>query len=203
MTRFYRTPRLFRSLFPNRTWGFSSSDTIYLTFDDGPHPIVTPWILDELARRDVKATFFCLGENMVAYPDLVERIKNEGHTLGYHGFTHIRTNKRTRTQLRNDLSSPLAESTSRMYRPPYGRLSWWKATALPSNWRVIMWSWLSYDFDQNLAIADLLERAKRSISPGDILVFHDNSKTVERMVLLLPPLLDSFQAKGWKIVPLV
>lgn len=198
MIRYFRTPRVFRILFPNRTWGFSSTTQIYLTFDDGPHPEITPWILDELAYRNIKGTFFCLGENILAHPKLVDRIRSEGHALAYHGFNHNRNSKRSIQEIKRDLLSAPNSLTKRYYRPPYGRLSWWKATAIPRDWKIIMWSWLSYDFDQTLSIDQLVSRAKSSIRPGDILVFHDNNHTKDRLKLLLPPILDFIESKGWK-----
>jgi peptidoglycan-N-acetylglucosamine deacetylase len=154
--------------------------------------------LDELARRKVSATFFCQGENMMAYPQLVERIRSEGHTLAYHGFNHKRNSRRSLSEIKNDLQSAPDKLSKRYYRPPYGRLSWWKALAIPSDWKVIMWSWISYDFDHSLKVEEVISKAKKSIRPGDILVFHDNPKTKDRLKLLLPPLLDFVQSKGWK-----
>lgn len=134
---------------------------------------------------------------MLAHPQIVERIRIEGHTLAYHGFNHKRNSKRSIQEIKRDLLSAPNALSKRYYRPPYGRLSWWKATAIPSDWKIIMWSWLSYDFDQTLSVDHLVSRAKRSIRPGDILVFHDNNSTKDRLKLILPPILDFIESKGW------
>lgn len=135
---------------------------------------------------------------MLAYPQIVERIRTEGHTLAYHGFNHKRNSKKSLSEIKKDLQCAPDKLSKRFYRPPYGRLSWWKATAIPRDWKVIMWSWLSYDFDQSLPVEEVISKAKKTIRPGDILVFHDNSKTNVRLKVLLPSLLDFIESKGWK-----
>ena len=197
MITYFKTPRLFRILFPNRTWGFSSTNKIYLTFDDGPHPEITPWLLDELARRGMRATFFCLGENINVYPQVVNRIVVEGHVLAYHGYTHKRNSNRSIKEIRSDLSSAPQVLTKCYYRPPYGRLSLLKSLGIPSDWRVVMWSWLSYDYDATVQVDEIVRSAQASLVPGDILVFHDNEKTKDRLKEVLPPILDFIEAKGW------
>lgn len=191
-----KPPRFVEGLFPSYTWRFFHTEPIvYLTFDDGPNPEITPFVLDQLAEFDMKATFFCVGANVKKHPELAERIIAEGHAIGNHTFNHC---KGTTTSTANYLDSVEAFNQlhpTTLFRPPYGRMKWTQRNALKKNYRIIMWSWLSYDFDKSVAIEKILKQANR-IKKGDILVLHDNPKIMERQRELLPKLLAMLREKG-------
>lgn len=194
--KIFKTPRFFQWIFPKRTWVFSRSiNTVYLTFDDGPNPEITPWILDYLKEVNIKATFFCVGSNVVRYSELFDRIISEGHTVGNHTMNHDKgtnvsfgTYKKSITETNLLINSPL-------FRPPYGRIKAWQSYKLSKEYKIIMWTWLSYDFDPNVSIELILEKAKKQISAGDILVLHDNDKVKERVKILLPQLIEVIREK--------
>ena len=202
--RFFKTPRFFRILFPNKTWGFSrSTNAVYLTFDDGPNPEITSWVLDFLAENDVKATFFCVGENVLKYPEIVERIKREGHAIGNHSMDHKNGTKVNKEEYLSSVYAAHTLINSHLFRPPYGRLKLNQTYALKKEFQLIMWSWLSYDYDEAVPITTIIQSAHSRIKAGDILVFHDNPKSMERLKQLLPPIIAGLKSKklDFKIIP--
>lgn len=194
--RLFKTPRFIPWIYPRRTWGFlPSPDSIYLTFDDGPHPEITPFVLDELKKRNMQATFFCVGENVKKYPEIFQRILDEGHQVGNHTMRHENAHKVSATNYLNSIQEASQWIPSNLFRPPYGRLSPALARKISKNYQVIMWTWLSYDFDLNLSVSAILQKAEQ-IKPGDILVLHDNAKLKEKQGELLPLFLDLLISKG-------
>ena len=190
MLRFFKTPYLFRKIFSKRIWGFSCPEnSVYLTFDDGPHPLITPWVLDFLKEEGIKATFFCVGDNVRKYNEIFQQIISDGHEVGNHTMYHtnaVKTDKKT-------YFSSLEEATnfisSNLLRPPYGRLPLFWETEIRRKFKIIMWTWLSYDFDPKISIDKIIKRAKK-IKSGDILVLHDNPKIAEKQKKLLPELIS-------------
>lgn len=195
--KMFRTPRFLRLIYHRRTWGFSlGAAEVYLTFDDGPHPDITPWVLDELKKHGIRACFFCVGENVKRYPEIYERILREGHLTGNHTMRHENATKVTPRAYLKSVAEAAEWIGSPYFRPPYGRLSPQLAKILGKKYQLIMWSWLAYDFDRKLAIEDILARAQRDIRSGDILVLHDNPKFTDRVHALLPPLIAIIRSKG-------
>ncbi len=194
--KLFKTPRLFYWLFPRRTWGFSlSSNEVFLTFDDGPDPEITPFVLDFLKQKNIKATFFCVGHNVVKYPDIYQRILAEGHHVGNHTYDHLnyyKTDKETYIKSIDEASKHIA---SNLFRPPYGRIDSKLSKSLSKKYQIIMWSWLSYDYDRTIPISSILKQAQK-IKNGDIIVLHDNSKVKDRVSDLLPQLIDLLEKKG-------
>jgi peptidoglycan/xylan/chitin deacetylase (PgdA/CDA1 family) len=175
-----------------------SKNTIYLTFDDGPNPEITPFVLDELHKRNLKATFFCVGENVLKYPEIFERIQLEGHQVGNHSFKHENANKVTAENYLNSIQKADALIQSNIFRPPYGRLSPRLAREISKKYKIIMWTWLSYDYDKEVSVQEILAKAEKQIKGGDILVLHDNAKIAEKQKELLPQFLDMLQQKACK-----
>lgn len=201
--KLFKPPGFVKLIYNKRIWGFSlRQQFVYLTFDDGPHPDITPWVLEELKKANIKATFFCVGENVLRFPEIFEQIKAEGHSVGNHTMRHEHSGK---TKTRNYLNS-IAEADelikSKLFRPPYGRLSPQLARKLAMQYQIIMWTWLSYDFDLSVSIEDILAKAERQIKKGDVLVLHDNPKIAERQRELLPQLLQLLQNKGFQFAPI-
>lgn len=172
-----------------------SKNSIYLTFDDGPNPEITPFVLDELHKRNLKATFFCVGENVLKYPEIFARIKSEGHQVGNHTYQHENANKVTAENYLNSIEKAETLIQTRIFRPPYGRLSPRLARKISEKYKIIMWTWLSYDFDNEVSVQEILSKAEKQIKEGDILVLHDNAKIAEKQMELLPSLLDLLISK--------
>ena len=192
----FKTPPIVKKLFFNRKWGFPlNKNFVYLTFDDGPHPAITPWVLDELKKHQIKACFFCVGENVARYPELFQRILDEGHQVGNHTMHHDNALKTTKRNYFASIEEAKLLIPSKFFRPPYGRLQLSREKSILKNFTIVMWSWLSYDFDQELPISDILENAKTNIHGGEILVFHDNSKIEARQKELLPKFIALIQEK--------
>ena len=192
------TPRstLYRWIFPKWQWKGPNQRAVYLTFDDGPHPEATPLVLDILQSYGIKATFFCVGQNASKFPELMKRIKEDGHNIGNHTFSHEHGWK---TPLRDYVQSVEKTTSfidSSLFRPPYGKINLKTANRLrKSGFSIIMWSWLSYDYKKNLTEAEIIQKAK-NIRGGDILVFHDSQKTHSKISTMLPPIIDIIAQKN-------
>jgi peptidoglycan/xylan/chitin deacetylase (PgdA/CDA1 family) len=190
--------------FPKRIWHQSRSEkSIYLTFDDGPIPGLSPWILELLKAYEAKGTFFMVGENVARYPDLAQQVLAEGHSIGNHTHRHLHAGKHSLQAYIHDvaegqhaLRTHLGTDTS-LFRPPYGRLPMSFAKQL-EHYQVIMWDVLSGDFDQKLRAEDCLKSSIRATSPGSIIVWHDNVKSEARIREALPAYLEHFSRLGYK-----
>jgi len=193
-----RTPALAKRLLGGLIWGMQGQGgDLYLTFDDGPDPLVTPWVLDELARFGAKATFFCTGRNAEANPELMDRLRDEGHAVGNHTWDHPdgwRTP--TAAYLRNVLRCQRSTGT-RLFRPPYGRITPRQVRALQSRFEIVMWDVLSADFDTAIGGEHCLRNVLRHARPGSIIVFHDSPKAWPRLRHALPLALEHLVTKGF------
>lgn len=201
MIRFYKTPWITRAWFSSSIWNIPSTDSIFLTFDDGPNPEVTPWVLDQLDRVNAKATFFCIGRNLEANSDLAKNILEKGHKLGNHTFNHLKGWETDDAEYLNDIALcdqqlKTLDSQTSLFRPPYGRVSRSQLRKL-SDKQVVMWSHLSWDFDPGLNVEKSLKKLKQA-KPGSILVFHDSAKAFKNLNQILPEILAYFHTKGWK-----
>ncbi|QQX77849.1 MULTISPECIES: polysaccharide deacetylase family protein [Aequorivita] len=191
-------PRFIQRLYPERVWAFSNKkDSVYLTFDDGPIPEVTPWVLDELKKHNAKATFFCIGENAKKHPEIFQRIIAESHAIGNHTFNHLNGWKtETSEYIENTL---LAEKliTSKLFRPPYGKITSKQAKQLQQKgFKIIMWDVLSYDFDATISEKKCLQSVLKNIKPGSIVVFHDSLKAEKNLRYVLPKVLEYLKEKN-------
>lgn len=195
MTPIFKTPYLIKRILFKRTWGFSNSlKKVYLTFDDGPHPDITPWILDVLYNENIKATFFCVGENVRKYPAIYNRILKDGHSVGNHTMHHENARYTEKKEYFESIKTASNFIDSKLFRPPYGRLPITWENELIKKYKIVMWSWLSYDFDMNQPVNKILKKAKK-INSGDILVLHDNPKITNRQKQLLPELIQFLKEK--------
>jgi peptidoglycan/xylan/chitin deacetylase (PgdA/CDA1 family) len=228
-----KTPKFVQRMFPERVWTFPIPDypdgktqnTIYLTFDDGPIPEVTPWVLEELKKYHAKATFFCIGDNIKKHPGLFRRIIAEGHSAGNHTFDHLngwKTN--TEEYIDNVLNaeeeimkwskveSPMSEdeinpnspisdqpsTLSNLFRPPYGKLSSRQSQILrQKGYNIIMWDVLSGDFDASISEENCFNNVSECIKPLSIVVFHDSLKAGKKLRYVLPKVLELISEKGW------
>jgi len=196
---FPRPPFLLRILtLGNVCWGIPVKEKcIYLTFDDGPIPEVTPWVLEKLSSFEAHATFFCVGENVKKHSDIYKQLLEAGHHTGNHSFHHIKAWNTKKEFYLNDVDQAHEVIDSRLFRPPHGQLTIPLIRALRKNFSIVMWSLLSYDFDQSVTQEKCLEILLKHTKAGDIVVFHDSLKAESRLKYALPKFLNHFHSKGF------
>ena len=193
-------PSWIQALFPRRAWQFSTQEKIlYLTFDDGPHEIITPAVLNMLDRFNAKATFFCIGDNVVRNPLVVENILQKGHALGNHTFHHLNGWKTSNEKYQEDVKRAAEVIPSNLFRPPYGRITQFQSKALLNNgYDLIMWSVLSADYDNRLSKEQCAKRVIDALFPGAILLFHDSEKAAVNMMYALEATLEYAVKNGYR-----
>nr|WP_299031505.1 polysaccharide deacetylase family protein [uncultured Tenacibaculum sp.] len=203
--RFYfiKTPRILKRLFAKYTWSFfSTQKEIFLTFDDGPIPKVTEFVLDQLQQFNAKATFFCIGDNIRKHPTVFSRIINEGHSVGNHTFNHLNGWKNSNTTYINNINkceNLLSHQKTKLFRPPYGKIKRKQAKQLLANgYKIIMWDVLSADFDPTITKEKCLQNVLRNVENGSIIVFHDSIKANDKLYYALPKVLEEFSLQGYK-----
>ena len=199
---FIKTPRFIPWIFSSYIWRLPAEENaVYLTFDDGPHPTITPWVLEELKKYNAQATFFCIGKNVVHYPEVYKRILAEGHAVGNHTFQHLNGwNTSTEVYLQ-DVAKAADEIDTNLFRPPYGRISKKEANGIPFSLKrrdaqVIMWDVLSGDFDTTISPQKCLRNVLQHTEAGSIVVFHDSEKASENLFYALPRVLQLLSEKG-------
>lgn len=196
-----RTPGWVKKVYKNRVWDINTSGKeLFLSFDDGPHPEHTPFVLDELKKYNAKASFFCIGKNVLSYPEIYKRIIEEGHTVGNHTNDHLNGSKTTDARYLENIKLAKQYIDSQLFRPPYGKISGFLVKQLLSpvyGLKTIMWTVLSGDFDVKISKEQCLQNVILNADPGSIVVFHDSEKASERMKYALPKVLEYFAAKGF------
>lgn len=192
-------PRLITAAFPHYVWNIETEEkSIFLTFDDGPHPEATTFVLDELKKYNANATFFCVGKNVNLYPEVYTRILNEGHAVGNHTFNHLNGWKTGDKKYLDDVREAAKYIDSLLFRPPYGKLGRFKAQQIKAfGMHVVMWSVLSGDFDSSLSAEKCRDNVILNAKEGSIVVFHDSEKSFTRMKGALPAVLQYFSEKGF------
>jgi len=171
---------------------------LFLTFDDGPFPGTTEMILEQLNKFNAKATFFCVGDNIRKHPQLFEEIKNQGHSVGNHTFHHLNGWKHSLKSYLNNVKMCETLTGTKLFRPPYGKLTPLQRFKLQNHYYILLWSVLPGDFDPKLSNEKCLERVlKHSHFPGSIVVFHDNLKAFEKLQYTLPKYLEYFSKLGY------
>jgi len=196
-----KTPWLVKKLKPRLTWDVKAADRcIYLTFDDGPIPIVTPFVLNILQRYSAKATFFCIGDNIIKHPEIFEQVKNAGHTIGNHTFNHLRGRiTDDQTYLENFLETDKLVG-SKLFRPPYASIKQSQVKLLKvakPGLKIIMWNILSADYDINLKPEKCLNNVLKHTRSGDIVLFHDSLKAFPRLEYVLPGVMEVWSKQGY------
>jgi peptidoglycan-N-acetylglucosamine deacetylase len=201
---FIKTPKLIQNLFPNFTWKMPSNDkVIYLTFDDGPIPEVTPMVLDILDSFNAKATFFCVGDNVRKYPEVFEQVINAGHMVGNHTYNHLSGWESENIEYYHNVRHCAKLVKSDLFRPPYGRMTPKQTLFLSRHYKIVMWDVLSGDFDPNISKEDCLANVINATGKGSIIVFHDSLKAKDKMMYALPRVMEHFLAKGYRFESLV
>lgn len=176
--------------------------TVYLTFDDGPHPEITPFVLQQLEQYNAKACFFCIGKNVADHPDVYKGILEQGHTTGNHTFNHMNGWKTDTESYIRDILAAEKLIENRIFRPPYGRIRMTQAKLLANaqpSWKIYMWDVLSGDFDIRISPEQCLKNVIMHTRPGAIVVFHDSEKARERMQYVLPRFLAFCQEQKWAL----
>jgi peptidoglycan/xylan/chitin deacetylase (PgdA/CDA1 family) len=194
-----RIPLWIKWMYPSFTWQMPSTEkALYLTFDDGPHPTITPVVLNLLADFNAKATFFCIGDRAKRYPDIMKRIVAEGHSIGNHTQHHVNGWKSSVSVYTEEIHQASRLIASKLFRPPYGRIKRKQAKVLENEgYKIIMWTILSADFDHSLNKEECASRVTSHIDKGNIYLFHDSDKGGVRMLHALPILLKLATAKGF------
>lgn len=197
--KFYSTPAIIRKLFPDLVWHVETDKKeIFLTFDDGPCPQLTRWILEVLAQYNAKASFFCVGENLKRYPELTQEIRSAGHMVANHTYNHLNGWKTDDDTYINNVEKCEVLTMNKIFRPPYGKIKKSQRRKLISmNYKIIMWDLLTYDFDKKSDKEKSLKKIYKIARPGSIIVFHDNIKSEENLRYLLPKTLAYFAKSGY------
>ena len=202
MFYFIRIPFWLRWIYPNLVWNIPNRPkTIYLTFDDGPHPTETPFVLDQLRQYKAKASFFCIGKNVAAHPDIYQQILKEGHAVGNHTNQHKNGWKTRNDDYLKDFITAAKQIDSTLFRPPYGKIKRSQIRAIQQvnpAVKIIMWTVLSADFDQQVTPEKCLQNVLRHVQEGAIIVFHDSAKAAERMRYALPQVLKTLSNQGYR-----
>jgi len=193
----FKTPYVAKLIYPGLLWDMPSDENkIYLTFDDGPHPEITPLVLNLLDNYNAKATFFCVGENVKKHPETFELVKQKGHAVGNHSHNHLNGWKTANKDYYKNVELANKLIDSKLFRPPYGRISPSQIKHLKKDYKIIMWSALSYDFDARVSKKECLERSIKNSTAGTIIVFHDSEKAKEKMLFALEGYLKHFSKSG-------
>ena len=193
-----KTPSIIKNSLPKAIWAMpQKSKSLYLTFDDGPTPRVTPWVLETLDQYKAKATFFCVGSQVEAHPGIYKQIRDKGHTVGNHTYTHKNGWFTRKNRYFRDVLSCSEFVDSNLFRPPYGKLMPGQYSALKERFKIIMWDVLSGDFDRSLSDEACLQNVIQNAEEGSIVVFHDSEKAEQKLRYALPAALEHFARKGF------
>ena len=211
---FSKTPQWLKALYPECLWKVDTDKKVlYLTFDDGPIPEVTPWVLDELKKYKAKATFFCIGKNIDENPEVFKRIIAEGHRIGNHTYNHYNGWKYVNREYYENVEDCARVLASKkwqvtggkelpLFRPPYGKLKPSQYKHLKDKYRIVMWDVLTLDYNLQVSKKRVLNTALKHAGPGSILVFHDSLKAQPKVQYALPKVLEHFSALGYTFAAL-
>ncbi|MDE6715873.1 MAG: polysaccharide deacetylase family protein [Muribaculaceae bacterium] len=193
-------PVLYRMLFPEGIWRIVNRKrpkTVYLTFDDGPIPEVTPWVLDLLDRYGIKATFFCVGENVARYPELFAEIRKRGHSVGNHTYNHMQGIKCSAYNYVKNVLKADSLINSSLYRPPHGQMNLKQSRMLKKRFNIIMYDLVTRDYSKKLNGEQVLNNVKKYTRSGSIIVFHDSLKSERNLRYALPKAIEWLKDNGY------
>jgi peptidoglycan/xylan/chitin deacetylase (PgdA/CDA1 family) len=195
-----KIPRILSRTFKSLTWDLPVKDkVVYLTFDDGPTPKVTDWVLDLLDENKAKATFFCLGNNVASHAEIYKRILAKGHSVGNHSYSHLKGFRTSSNSYVEDVDRAAEIIDSTLFRPPYGRLWPSQVRKLRKKYRIIMWSVLSVDYNSNVDSRQVIRNVTDNVRPGSIIVFHDSLKASKNLYKSLPEVLAFLIGEGYQM----
>lgn len=194
-----RPPQFIRIFYPASVWRMSKDEpTIYLTFDDGPIPNITSWVLDILKEYRVKATFFCVGENIQKHPALFKRIKEEGHRVGNHTYHHLKGWKTSHHEYVSNVQECQHLTQTELFRPPYGRITKKQYNLLRKTHKIVFWDVLSHDYNPSIPPERCLKHSLNYTRNGSIIVFHDSIKAEKNLNYVLPLYIQHFLALNYR-----
>ena len=193
-----RPPSFLRWIYPNAVWNLPSEQkVVYLSFDDGPTPFVTEKVLELLEEYQAKATFFCIGKNIEQHPELFNLVKEKGHHIGSHTYSHLNGWKSNSTDYLTDYQKGRELVGSNLFRPPYGRILLNPLQTIQNQDKVIMWDILSKDYNKTILPKTILNNVLNNLKPGSIIVFHDSEKAKKNVLAVLPLLLQNLKQQGY------
>jgi peptidoglycan/xylan/chitin deacetylase (PgdA/CDA1 family) len=195
-----KTPSFVKRFFSSLVWSIDTEEKhLYLTFDDGPHPTITPYVLEQLKQYNAKASFFCIGKNVVLHPATYQQIINDGHTVGNHTYNHLNAFKTSSEAYIQNVLAAQQIIKSNLFRPPYGKLTpFTKSLLIKAGFKIIMWDVLSGDFDTKITATVCTQNIILNATKGSIVVLHDSEKAFPRLKETLPAVLDFFSKKGFE-----
>jgi peptidoglycan/xylan/chitin deacetylase (PgdA/CDA1 family) len=194
-----RTPYFVQTVFKQLVWNIPTNQKIlYLTFDDGPTPIVTPWVLKTLDEFSAKATFFCVGKNTEEHSEIYQNILRQGHAVGNHTYHHLNGWKTNKRRYLLDIQKCAKRVDSQLFRPPYGRLRKVHYKEIKDKFSVVMWDVLSGDFDNRISNEKCLRNVVDKVKRGSVVVFHDSLKAESKIRYVLPKVLETLTGKGYQ-----
>ena len=192
-------PHYITKWFPLAVWRMPDvSKTVYLTFDDGPVPGITPWVLEFLHKHQIKATFFVVGENAFCYPEIFDQIIEEGHSIGNHTYHHLQGLKSSNLTYFKDIDQANRLIGSNLFRPPHGWLKRAQYRYLSKKYKIIMWDVISCDYNQNITKEEVLKNVLDYARPGSIITFHDSKKAARHLRWVLPRAIEALKADGYE-----
>ena len=195
-----QVPEILKSVIKNVFWRINPAEkVIYLTFDDGPNSRVTPLVLDILDRFEVKATFFCVGENVSRFPDVFDEVKRRGHTVGNHTFNHLKGFEYSTDDYVRNVKKASEFIDSRLFRPPHGQIKPSQIKALKDDYLIIMWDFITYDYDKRIEPEKIIAEVKKRSRNGSIVVFHDSLKAEKNVLQVLPEALRFWKENGYEV----
>ena len=186
-------------LFPSLIWNLPSKEkVIYITFDDGPHPELTPFILQELDNYNAKATFFLLGKEVDSHPSIYKDILQRNHSVGNHTYSHLNGWATKNSEYFSDIEKCHSIMNSKLFRPPFGRIKPSQIRHLKKAFKIVMWDVLSWDFHKNTSAEKCFKIVKEKTKNGSIIVFHENDKAIKNVKYCLPKMLEHFSKEGYE-----
>ncbi len=192
-----KPPRFYR-IYNNVLCRKENTKNVYITFDDGPHPQITPWVIDIAKKYSANLTFFCKGENAQKYPELISLIKQNNHTIGNHGFAHLKAFNTSRTNYIKDILKAQDILNSKLFRPPYGQIFPWYAKKLKETFEnIVLWDIMCFDFKPDFKPDEVYNLIKKKIKPGSIIVFHESKKAEKNMKYAFPKTLEFIDNLGY------
>ncbi|MDD5185884.1 MAG: polysaccharide deacetylase family protein [Paludibacter sp.] len=194
----FQFPDILRPLWGQAVWRKNPSEkVIYLTFDDGPVPEVTPLVLDILDKQELKATFFCVGENVKKFPETYSDVIRRGHKTGNHTFNHLKGFSVSTEEYVENVRKAAESIESNLFRPPYGRITLKQKKILQADYEIIMWDLITHDYNRKLSPGKILENVKRYSRNGSIVVFHDSIKAQQNMLTVLALAIEFWKSEGY------
>lgn len=193
-------PQFIRCLYPSAIWRMDKDKkAVYLTFDDGPIPRVTPWVLDVLDKYRIKATFFMVGDNIRKHPDEFRMVVEKGHRIGNHTFNHIRgLSYDIKSYLDNTDKACRMMMNTNLFRPPHGYMSPKQYAELKKRYKIIMWDLVTRDYNRKFTGEQILKKVKRYVRNGSIITFHDSLKSEENIRYALPKAIEWLMEQGYE-----